>query len=118
MLVALALLIITAGERMKTSVKLVGLALLGFLLAACAPGANEQLHIANAEGVVAGFWRGLWHGLIAPITFVVSLFTQNVQIYEVHNNGGWYNFGFLLGMSIVFGGGGAGGASRRSGRGA
>jgi hypothetical protein len=28
-----------------------------------------------------------------------------VNLYEVHNNGNWYNFGFILGLSIVFGSG-------------
>jgi hypothetical protein len=28
---------------------------------------------------------------------------DNVNIYEVHNNGNWYNFGFMFGLSIVFG---------------
>jgi hypothetical protein len=60
---------------------------------------------------VAGFLPGLWHGLISPITFVISLFSDNVTMYDVHNNGGWYNFGFLLGAMITFGGSG-GGASR------
>lgn len=67
----------------------------------------------------AGFWLGLWQGLIAPIAFVVSLFNHSVGIYEVHNNGAWYNFGFLVGVSIFFSGSGAGarrssGSSRRS----
>lgn len=84
----------------------------GLLLLACAPGVNEQLGKPDAAGVVAGFWLGLWHGLIAPVTFVISLFSSTVEPYEVHNNGGWYNFGFLFGLSITFGGGGAGGASR------
>ena len=30
----------------------------------------------------AGFWAGLWHGIIAPITFIVSLFADGVRIYE------------------------------------
>ena len=51
----------------------------------------------------AGFWAGFWHGNIAGITFVVSLFNKGVSIYETHNNGGWYNFGFLLGVSSLFG---------------
>ena len=59
------------------------------------------------DGSVAGFWLGLWHGMILPFTFVVSLFTDNLGIYEVHNSGAWYNFGFLLGAAIVLGGGGA-----------
>jgi hypothetical protein len=60
----------------------------------------------DPEGEVAGFWQGLWHGIISPITFIVSLFNDNISIYEVHNNGGWYNFGFLFGATIIFGGGG------------
>jgi hypothetical protein len=54
----------------------------------------------------AGFWRGLAHGLIAPITFVVAIFDDDVEMYEVHTNGGWYNFGFLFGLSCWGGGGG------------
>jgi hypothetical protein len=47
----------------------------------------------------AGFWIGLWHGIILPITFVVSLFRPEVGIYEPNNNAGWYNFGFLIGAT-------------------
>jgi len=43
----------------------------------------------------AGFFGGFWHGLIAPIAFLVSLFHPGVQIYETHNNGRWYELGFL-----------------------
>jgi predicted phage tail protein len=85
------------------------------MLVGCAPGANELTGTPREKGSAAGFWLGLWQGIISPVTFVVSLFTRSVQMYEVHNNGGWYNFGFLLGLSIIFGGG-AGGASRRSRR--
>jgi hypothetical protein len=53
----------------------------------------------------AGFWYGLWHGLIAPIAFVISLFSDNVEIYERANNGGWYDFGYLLGLLCIGGGG-------------
>ena len=55
----------------------------------------------------AGFWAGLWHGIIAPIAFVVSLFNSNVSIYEINNNGRWYEFGFLIGISGSIGGSGA-----------
>lgn len=78
------------------------------LLTACAPEANALLNTPDSDGEVAGFWKGLWHGIISPIMFFVSLINKNVAIYEVHNNGGWYNFGFILGVSMVFGGSGAG----------
>lgn len=48
---------------------------------------------------------GLWHGFIALVTFVISLFNDNVTIYEVNNVGKLYNLGFILGVMIFFGGG-------------
>ena len=91
-------------------------ALVCVVLAGCAAGPNDLTGLPDETGEVAGFWLGLWHGFIAPVTFIVSLFSDGVRIYEVHNNGGWYDFGFLLGMSIIFGGSGGGAASRRSRR--
>ncbi len=81
--------------------------LLAVLLAACAAGPNSEVGVAGGNGDVAGFWLGLWHGIIAPITFIISLFDDDVSFYEVHNNGNWYNFGFVLGAGILFGGGSA-----------
>jgi hypothetical protein len=86
------------------------------LIAGCAAGPNDLEKTPDADGEVAGFWLGLWQGIISPITFIVSLFSDNVHLYEVHNNGGWYNFGFLLGVSIIFGGCGGGGACSRKSR--
>ena len=80
------------------------LVLLCVLLAACAPGIND--HVGPGES--AGFWLGLWHGFIAPLTFLISRFSSSVGMYEVHNNGGWYDFGFLLGLGMLHGGGAAG----------
>jgi hypothetical protein len=54
----------------------------------------------------AGFLWGLWHGLIAPVSFVGSLFLDDVAMYAVNNNGGWYDFGFVIGAGILFGGSG------------
>jgi hypothetical protein len=92
---------------------LVLLLVLVLILSACAASPNELANTPDQEGEVAGFWLGLWHGFIAPFTFVISLFSDNVHIYEIHNNGGWYNFGFLIGLSIIFGGSGGGAARRR-----
>ncbi len=92
---------------MKRSTLLGLLILAAAVMTSCAPGANPS--VVKVEEV-AGFWLGLWHGLIALFTFIVSLFNDNVSIYEVANNGGWYNFGYLLGV-MVFWGGGGGGAS-------
>jgi hypothetical protein len=83
------------------------------LASACAATPNELVNTPDQDDQVAGFWRGLWHGIISPFAFVVSLFSDNVGIYEVHNNGNWYNFGFMVGVSIIFGGSGGGAARRR-----
>jgi hypothetical protein len=49
-----------------------------------------------------GFWGGLWHGMISPISFIASLFSDNIEFYCKNNNGGWYNFGFVLGGGLLF----------------
>ena len=72
------------------------------VLAACAAGANTVAQANQPDA--AGFWLGLWQGLISPITFLISLFNNDVNIYEVNNNGNWYNFGFMLGVAVVFSG--------------
>lgn len=82
-------------------------------LAACAAGPNPQKNIANEEEEVVKFWRGIWHGFITPFTFIISLFNDSVGIYETHNNGGWYNFGYILGLMVIFGGSSGGGAAKR-----
>ena len=92
-------------------VAVVVLLAVALLVAGCAAGANPQ----EGQGQnPAGFWLGLWQGLISPITFIVSLFTDTVSIYEVDNNGNWYDFGFMLGIFVAFSGmGGSAGASTR-----
>lgn len=79
--------------------------LLMFILASCAPGPNDLEKTPDNEGKVAGLFKGIWHGLIAPITFVISIFSKNVRLYEVHNSGFWYNLGFVLGAGLFLQGG-------------
>lgn len=85
-------------------------------LAACVAGPNPEVGSAAEGEVAAGFLLGLWHGIIAPVTFVVSLFSDNVNLYEVRNNGNWYDFGFVLGAGILFGGGTRGARATRRAR--
>ena len=51
-----------------------------------------------------GFWHGLWHGMILPFAWLVSLFSDAAAIYATYNNGGWYDFGFVLGVGALGGG--------------
>ena len=69
-------------------------------LSACAAtqAPDAVAHAANTPG----FLLGLWHGFIFPVAWVVSLFTDRVAIYAVPNSGGWYDFGYFLGI-VVFG---------------
>jgi hypothetical protein len=101
---------------MKLSLLFIMLTLVLILMVGCAAGPNKLVDTPDEEGTVAGFWMGLWHGAIHPVTFVISLFNDNVTIYAVHNNGGWYNFGFLFAISAVWGSGGIAGSKRRSGK--
>ena len=74
-------------------------------LVSCTAGPNKLEKTPDEEGKIAGFFKGIWHGLIAPITFIISIFTQKVRFYEVHNSGFWYNFGFVLGAGLFLSGG-------------
>jgi hypothetical protein len=97
----------TVGWRRRLSFVLYGVLLGGVVLAlsTCVPGPNTT---AETSGNAAGFWLGLWHGIIFPVTFFISLFTNDVSVYEVANNGNWYDFGFFLGIVVIGGGGGVG----------
>lgn len=55
-------------------------------------------------GTTYGFWGGLWHGLISWLSFFGSLFSDDIALYAVNNNGGWYDFGFVLGAAGIGGG--------------
>ena len=68
------------------------------MLAACAATQDSAAVAPQAPG----FLLGLWHGFIFPVAWVVSLFTDQVAVYAVPNNGGWYDFGYFLGI-VVFG---------------
>jgi hypothetical protein len=68
-----------------------------------APGANPLINQPDAQGRVARAGAGLWHGIIAPATLIVSFFNSDVRMYEVHNAGSEYDFGFFVGLALVIG---------------
>ena len=70
------------------------LSLMLFAISSCAgvEPVQECLH-----GKQYGFLYGLLHGFITPISFIASLFKNDVAIYATNNTGSWYDFGFLLG---------------------
>ncbi len=78
------------------------LLIVALIFMGCAPG-NERWAQDIHPGETAGFWAGLWHGLIIIVTFIISLFNGDVSIYEVNNTGWPYNLGFLLGLCCSIG---------------
>ena len=78
----------------------------------CGPG-HENWNQEINPGNKAGFWIGVWHGVIIIVTFVVSLFTNDVGIYEINNTGWPYNLGFIIGLNISIGGMFSGGKRKR-----
>ena len=68
------------------------------LAAACAQQATTP--VTPVQPGAPGFLLGLWHGFIFPVAWVFSLFMPQVAIYAVPNNGGWYDFGYFLGICV------------------
>jgi hypothetical protein len=81
------------------------------LLAACAQAAPET--VSHVRGT-PGFLLGLWHGFIFPWDWIGSLFDPQIAVYAVPNSGGWYDFGYFLGITLL--GGGSWFGSKRRGR--
>jgi len=88
-----------------SKVKNFGVTILVLLaMSSCAAGPNTAQDTVAGNGDIAGFWYGIWHGIISPVTFIVSLFDHTVNFYEVHNTGATYNLGFVIAAGILLGG--------------
>lgn len=75
--------------------KFFALAILVLLLTGCA----DDVTFAQAATIEpVGFWYGIWHGMTCGFTFIGYLFMDDTTIYAIYNNGGWYDFGFCLGV--------------------
>ncbi|MDD2431715.1 MAG: hypothetical protein PHD88_09385 [Firmicutes bacterium] len=68
------------------------------VLAGCIPGDGK-----NTEENPAGFFWGVWHGWVAPISLIIGIFKNNITIYETFNTGWWYDFGFYMAIISGFG---------------
>jgi len=68
-------------------------------LSGCIPGDGS----ADATHT-AGFFWGIWHGWLAPLTLIISIFDKNIHIYEVANSGFWYDLGYYMAIISGFGG--------------
>jgi hypothetical protein len=82
--------------RIKPRV-VIGVVLLGLMLASCATQPPSNAYAPP------GFFLGLVHGLTAFFSLIASIF-WDVRVYAFPNGGGWYEFGFVLGAALFFGG--------------
>jgi hypothetical protein len=57
----------------------------------------------SAGAEPAGFFIGFLQGFAVFFLWIFSLFSDNIVIYESFNNGGWYDFGYIIGLSTAFG---------------
>jgi hypothetical protein len=84
---------------MKKKISILLLITLTLLLSSCIPGDGSA-----SMGDEAGFFSGIWHGWIAPLSLILSLLKSHISIYEIHNTGFWYDFGFYIAIIGGFGG--------------
>jgi hypothetical protein len=73
--------------------------LLTAIVSGCFPGGSSY-----SPDQPAGFFSGIWHGWIAPLSLIVGLFQEGIRIYEPYNTGWWYDFGFYIAVISGFGG--------------
>ena len=74
-------------------------ALFCLLLAGCVPGGGTYDRMSPA-----GFFSGIWHGWIAPVSLILGIFDKSIRIYEPNNVGWLYDLGFYIAIIGGFGG--------------
>lgn len=86
-------------QRSRLLLLLLLIVLSTLLLTACIPGDGKA-----TSDKPAGFFWGVWHGWIAPISLIGGLFNKSLRVYETHNTGWWYDLGFYMAIISGFGG--------------
>lgn len=85
--------------RKKIFVLSIVVILILFTVTGCVPGDGKYTSTDPA-----GFFSGIWHGWVAPISLVLGLFNKDIRVYEIINTGWWYDFGFYIAIISGFGG--------------
>ena len=73
--------------------------LLLFVFTSCMPNPSH-----NMDASPSGFFKGVWHGWIAPLSLIVGFFNDSTRVYDPNNTGWWYDFGFYMAVISGFGG--------------
>jgi hypothetical protein len=68
------------------------------LMSSCAQVHDVKPCIKTADHI-CGFWHGAWHGMVMDIALIGKFFDNDIAIYSVNNNGWWYDFGFVIGLT-------------------
>lgn len=53
-----------------------------------------------------GFFKGFWHGLIAPFKLFVKIFKPGLKVIDTKDKSNKYKAGLFLGLLSIFSGGG------------
>ncbi len=78
----------------------IALVLLSAALTGCLPGDGT-----SGPSKRAGFFWGVWHGWVAPISLIGEIFfNKNLSIYEAYNSGWGYDLGYYMAIISGFGG--------------
>lgn len=72
--------------------------LLMILLSGCVPGDGSY-----TDENRAGFFWGIWHGWLAPVSLIMGIFNNQLRVYETLNTGWWYDLGFYMAIISGFG---------------
>ena len=84
---------------MKRLFKITILVFIVSILSGCFPGDGRA-----TVGDPVGFFSGIWHGWIAPLSLILGIFKDNIRVYEMNNTGWWYDLGFYMAIISGFGG--------------
>ncbi len=87
------------NQRTRKITTIVAAIALSLVLSSCIPGDGKSTTIKPA-----GFFSGIWHGWIAPVSLITGLFNHKIRVYEQVNTGWWYDFGFYIALVGGFGG--------------
>jgi hypothetical protein len=84
---------------MNKTWKLVVLLIIMIALTGCMAGNSPQFNTQPA-----GFFYGIWHGWLAPLSLLLKFFNPEYSIFEVNNTGLGYELGFYMAIISGFGG--------------
>ena len=85
-------------KNRKTLVVVCLMVLAALALTACGTATPFVGKPLEETGQVYGFFYGFWDGITAILAFIGNLLGGHFGIYQIHNDGNWYDLGFLLGV--------------------